>query len=88
MKMDYVKRVRVCPRNNHPMMRNMMAMQVSFRKKNLKLFCGVGVIPSSQQRTKASVAATPNKIPETTATNNAQLQNSLLEAFPPKHLER
>jgi hypothetical protein len=36
MKMDYVKRVRVCPRNNHPMMRNMMAMQVSFRKKQPK----------------------------------------------------
>ena len=69
-------------------MRNIMAMQVSFRKKQPKALLWRWGDSGSQQRTKASVAATPNKIPETTATNNAQLQNSLLEAFPPKHLER
>ena len=39
----------------------------------------------AQPRMNASIAVAPNNTPEPMTTNNAQLQNSLRVAFPPKH---
>ena len=51
----------------------------------LSQWSGLDAVSSpAQPRMNASIAAAPNNTPETTATNNAQLQNSLRVAFPPK----